>query len=342
MILRSDGNGKIGYGHLSRLNAFAEILKDNYETTFLTKEDSNLSIINPNLKVELLSKKFNMEEEVQWMSEKYNNKEYLIIADGYQFTSNYQKSIKKKGFKLIFVDDMISDYMYADCVINHAIGVDIEKYIGEEYVNYLLGPKYSLLRSSFLKLSKSIREKEIFFKTAFVSFGGTDSSILIRNAVNALLKFNNFKIINVIVGRSFNDIELRKFLENNKRIEFLMDIDEKAISEIMEKTDFAIVPSSTISYELASSRCIIASGYTTQNQFHIYEGLRKKNVIYEMGDLLKFQEKDFCFQIERVLSAPISDLKEKITNQINLFDGLQSERLIKIVNSLVKKDEVKL
>ena len=338
VLLRSDGNGKIGYGHVSRLNAFAEILGEEYEKIFLTNEDTNLSIINKSLEIRLLPERLSIEDEVKWMAENYNFKDNIIIADGYQFTSKYQKLIKKKGFKLIYIDDMVSSHMYADCVINHAIGVNERQYSGESYVSYFLGPKYSLLRGSFIKMAQLITKKEIIFQTAFVSFGGTDSSVIITNAVKALLKFENFKRINIVVGKSFNDLEMMKFFKKNKRIKLLVDINEETMSEIMKNSDFAFVPSSTISYELASARCTIASGYTTLNQFRIYEGLRKKNVVFEMGDLSNFEESDFQFQIEKILSTSVNEVQDKIKSQIKLFDGKQKHRLINIIKFVTREN----
>tara|TARA_B100000787_G_C16148243_1_gene275306 strand:- start:133 stop:1155 length:1023 start_codon:yes stop_codon:yes gene_type:complete len=336
VILRSDGNEEIGYGHLSRLNSFADILGDEYEKIFLTKEDTNVAIIDKNVKIELISKGLTIDEEVNWIADNFNPTNHIIIADGYHFNSRYQKLIKKNGYKLIYVDDMLSSYMYADCVINHAIGVTKKQYFGEKYVCYYLGSKYALLRSSFLKASTSTIERNINFQVAFVSFGGTDSSMIIKNAVNALLDFKRFTTINVVVGKSFNNLGIINFLKENKKVKLFIDINEETICRIMKASDFAIVPSSTISYELASSRCIIASGYTTQNQFYIYEGLRKQNIIFEMGDISNFEEKDFYSQIEKVLSTSVSEIQNKIKNQIKLFDGKQKDRLIEIIESLIK------
>ena len=99
-----------------------------------------------------------------------------------------------------------------------------------------------------------------------MSFGGTNSCNITLGAVKSLLKLKKFKKIFVVAGKSFNDKKTVNFLKKNKKTELFIDIDEGLMSEIMSISDFAIVPSSTISYELASLRCSIASGYTTKNQ----------------------------------------------------------------------------
>ncbi len=45
VLLRADGNGAIGYGHLSRLNALANIIGQEFKVIFLTRYDSNISLI---------------------------------------------------------------------------------------------------------------------------------------------------------------------------------------------------------------------------------------------------------------------------------------------------------
>ena len=172
------------------------------------------------------------------------------------------------------------------------------------------------------------------FETAFVCFGGTNSSKITMSAVNSLLNFKNFEKIYVVVGKSFANISQIEFLKENVRTELFVDIGEKVISEIMSYSDFAIVPSSTISYELASFRCIIASGFTTENQINIYKGLRNKNIIFGLGDISNFEEKDFNLQLKTILISENEVYQTKIRNQIKYFDGNQKERYKKILNSL--------
>ena len=92
----------------------------------------------------------------------------------------------------------------------------------------------------------------------------------------------------------------------------------KKISKLMSNSDFAVVPSSTISYELAASRCIIASGYTSNNNY-IYNGLLKKNLIFGLGNITNFKEEDFDIHL-KILSCKKEEFKIKLKNQIKYFD----------------------
>jgi UDP-2,4-diacetamido-2,4,6-trideoxy-beta-L-altropyranose hydrolase len=334
VILRADGNGEIGYGHLSRLNALANIIRTEFRVVFLTRYDSNISLIDKDIEIVKIPKGISFKYEVEWINKIFSSRNNFIVADGYQFSSSYQKMIKNLGYTLIFIDDLVVSHMYADFVINHAIGVDESLYSGESYVKYFLGSEYALLRNSFIEISKIRQGKVLKFETAFVSFGGTDSSKITMSAVNALLNFKKFKKIYVVVGKSFTDINQIEFLKENVRTELFIDVAEKVISKLMSNSDFAIAPASTISYELASSRCVIASGFTAENQLHIYNGLLNKDIIFGLGDITDFEEEDFNRQIKTILNSKKEGLKRKIKNQSKYFDGNQKERYLKIFNSL--------
>ena len=332
ILLRSDGNEFTGYGHLLRLNAFAEILKNNFEIKFLTRKTSNTKLLSKWIDPEFIPSQFNISEEINLISNSYEG--YIIILDGYQFDEIYQKELKSKGFKLIYIDDTANSYMYADCVLNHAIGLNKFNYHGENYTKYFLGSEFALLRQGFLKNAKLKTIENVKFKNAFVSFGGTDSSKLILNAVKALLNFENFFKIYVVIGKAITDKSILNYFVSNKKIELLIDIGEEGLIQIMNDSDLFIVPSSTIAYELASLRKIMASGYTTHNQKFLYDGLSNSNIIFEMGDISNFEVDDFNHYIKNILQSSVEILNSKLRSQIIHFDGNQENRLTEIVNSL--------
>lgn len=332
ILLRSDGNEYTGYGHLLRLNAFAEILKKNFKIKFLTRDNSNIKLLSKWIDPEYIPSYFNSTEEINLISNNYAG--YIIILDGYQFDEIYQKELKSKGFKLIYIDDMANSYMYADCVLNHAIGLNKINYRGENYTKYFLGSEFALLRQGFLENAKLKTFENVNFKKAFVSFGGTNSSKLTLNAVKALLNFKNFSKIYVVIGKAITNKSTLNYFFSNEKIELLIDIGEEVLIQIMKDSDLFIVPSSTIAYELASMRKIIASGYTAHNQKFLYKGLTNSNIIFEMGDISNFEVKDFNHYITNILQTPVEILNSKIRSQILHFDGNQEHRLTEIVNSL--------
>jgi spore coat polysaccharide biosynthesis predicted glycosyltransferase SpsG len=75
----------------------------------------------------------------------------IVVLDNYYFDTNYQKKIKEKGCRLVCIDDMHDKHYVADVVINHAEGIVKSHFSYDPNTLLLLGLKYALLRSPFLK-----------------------------------------------------------------------------------------------------------------------------------------------------------------------------------------------
>ena len=96
ILFRADGNSKIGLGHLYRLFALYEMYKDYYDCYFVTRANSTINVFPKNYNLQLLPADISLYDEGDWIKDKFTTTD-IIIADGYQFNSSYQKSIKEKG-----------------------------------------------------------------------------------------------------------------------------------------------------------------------------------------------------------------------------------------------------
>ena len=139
ILFRADGNSTTGLGHLYRLFSLVEVVKDTLEFVFLTHATSTDLVIPDTYTKKIIPESINIEDEPEWLTSTFSSKEYIIIADGYQFTSSYQKQIKEKGFKLIYIDDLAKEHMYADVVVNHAPYKVEPHYKKEPYTKVAVG-----------------------------------------------------------------------------------------------------------------------------------------------------------------------------------------------------------
>ena len=170
IYIRCDGSPEIGLGHVVRCMSLAHMLTVDFPIHFYVLE------IPDSLKNEIIQNGWDvtvLERESDFLNELTGNE--IVVLDGYQFDSDYQRKIKRKGCKLICISDFHDQHFYADLVINHAPGVTKNNYDGELYTKYLLGPKYALLRPEFL-----------------VSHLATPSKTLIFHIGNILLSLENF------------------------------------------------------------------------------------------------------------------------------------------------------
>ena len=297
IIIRVDGNPQIGLGHIYRGIALAEMLKDEFEISFLTKKNTTVSPINDaGFKYKYLPDITTIDEPA-WLKQNVDNKS-IIICDGYEFKSEYQKQIKQCGFKLVFIDDLSAWHMYADIVINHSPGVKKSDYSRESYTKLALGFDYAILRPAFLKAVEKGRViKQIH--TAFICFGGADIYDLSFRATTLFLQLNEIKRINILLGASYIHKKIFDLKKVGKEIVFYKNLSDQQIVKVILNSDLGIVPSSSILYEVCAVNLPVASGYYVENQKSIYHGALTHKCIYPLGDIKKLDyHKIFSFVSE--------------------------------------------
>ncbi len=332
ILFRADGNTATGLGHLYRLFALVEMYKDDYNFVFLTKQDSVLSIIPSDYVVKTIPNNINLKEEPFWIGENFSSKEHIIIADGYQFESSYQKKIKELGFILVYIDDLAKSHMYADIVVNHSPHIKPEHFKLKKYTKLVLGTKYAMLRPLFNKAALTDRKIKVI-KNVFVCFGGADMYDLSIRAAKALLNIDEIQEIHIVLGGAYKHREIFEVQSKNDKLKLYKNLNEESLCDLMKSCQLAIVPSSTIIYEICSIKMPILSGYYVENQKNIYTGLVVNDVIFEGGDFTNYSVLDFEEKIRLLLAK--GDLKNRhIANQKALFDGKSKSRFLGLVNSL--------
>ena len=167
IFFRADGNSTIGLGHVIRSLALVSILKKAFNCVFVIKNPSEplALLLNKECKyVYLIDAETSVEDEKKFFL-KLITMTSTVVLDGYHFHSEFQKSIKQIGCKLVCIDDIANVHFYADYIINHCGGNILKNYKTEPYTSYCFGPAYALLRSSFRTASQQSRNfnlKQIF------------------------------------------------------------------------------------------------------------------------------------------------------------------------------------
>ncbi len=320
VLIRTDGNLTIGLGHLTRCIALAHMLKDNFEIFFFYK------VAPKNILADLSKNGFkytliNVESEFI----RFAKKDTIIVLDGYNFNTQYQKKIKKKGSKLVCIDDLHNNEFFADLIINHAAGITPSDYHAQPYTNYALGLDYALLRPAFLKQAKKVRIIEKV-ETIMTCFGGSDNNNLTVKILSTLTGFKQYKKIIIITGSAYKNTQmLGQLCSKDRRIDHRHNLDETKMVEAMIESDVAIVPASGILFEALACGCIAISGTYINNQRFVYESLKKAGIIIDGVD----------FNPIAIRKAVKKALKTHGTRQ-NILDGNSNRRvLFKFYESIV-------
>lgn len=323
-IIRVDGNSETGLGHIYRGIALAEMLKKQFDVEFLTKSNSSVSpILNSGFICKYIPDEIELNNEPEYFTTVFS-KDTIIVIDGYYFDQEYQSKIKQSHFKLVYIDDLQTGKQQADLVINHSPSATIDDYNYEDYTKFALGFNYSLLRQNFLNLYNA-KGDQTNNSSVFVSFGGADKFDLTLKTVLSLCKIGIIKKINIVLGKAYTHEKIHQLQSTSKKsINIYQNIDDKAMLELMEKSNLAISPASTTLMELLAVGIPTISGYFVENQKKSYLYLNQKKYIVGVGDFMRIDT-------DHLKQAILECDKMK---RIKHIDGKQTERIIQLFNSL--------
>lgn len=332
IIFRADGNSNTGLGHLYRLFSLVEIAKNAFDFVFLTHETSTNGVIPKAYSKVIIPEAITIADEPRWLVDNFLPETHIIVADGYQFTSPYQKQIKEKGYTLVYIDDLVKEHMYADVVINHSPYIKEKDYSKEPYTKLALGTQYAMLRPLFLEEAKKVKIINVL-DTAFICFGGADPYNLTLKAVKGLLLIPQIKKINIVLGGAYNHNEIFDLEEvHSDKLKIYKNLSEQKLINVMQQCNLAIAPASTILYELSCVKMPVLSGYYVDNQKNIYKGLLEKETIIKGGDFKAYEILDFKDQVKSIIESNKIDFY--IENQHYLFPGNSKMNLLGVLNRL--------
>ncbi len=301
IYFRADGNSQIGLGHITRSLALADMLKEHFEIHFLVQEPSQEVIAQIHEVTEniiVLPQTQDFLSEAHEIAQKYLTGKEIVVLDGYNFQTEYQKIIKATGAKLVCIDDLHAWHFVADVVINHAGGVKESDYSCEPYTKLCLGLEYALLRKPFLEAAKQERVIDKI-ENAFICFGGSDPHNFTEKALKACIEAQVFKEIHVVVGSAYTHLESLKNLTIQEKNVFLyQNLNAQELCCVMQKCHLGIVPASSIAYECLAVGMYLIVGYYAENQKAIYEGLISLECVIIAGNYQSFSFNKDIFSIQ--------------------------------------------
>ncbi|MEO1518361.1 MAG: UDP-2,4-diacetamido-2,4,6-trideoxy-beta-L-altropyranose hydrolase [Bacteroidota bacterium] len=291
IVFRADGNAAIGLGHVIRSLALVQLLQNDFHCHFLIRgaSDALRQQISSHCQMTELSDIPPDQEAIQVCNRFLNGRE-IVVLDGYHFDTTYQRQIRQKGSKLVCIDDMHQHHFVADAIINHSPGVRPEHYSHETWTRCCLGPSYSLLRPAFREASQSTRYIDRIDQL-FICFGGADSQQLSLRALEAISgQALGLSAIHVVLGSANQSVEKVKAFASitNENILVYQNLKANEMVELMQECHLAIVPSSSILYEVMAVQMPAITGYYVDNQCGLYAGFCQLGGIHGIGDFTRF------------------------------------------------------
>ncbi len=327
VFIITEGGKDIGFGHMTRcLSLYQAFEERGTLPKFIINGDNNIEYLLKNVNYQI----FNWLDERNKLFEMVKNADIAII-DSYLADISVYNTLSELVKLSVYIDDNKRLDYPKGIVLNGNIHAEKLNYPKKDGITYLLGTRYTPLRKEFWEiLEKNIKEK---IESIMVTFGGDDA----KNMTPKILAFLKDKypnlIKNVIIGRSFQNIdEIKKCADKNTNLSYYPDAEK--MKEVMLNSDIAVSAGGQTLYELARVGVPTIGICVADNQlgnikewkrigFLEYAGLyNENNIIADIDKLLKNLE-----------SIKIRESKSKIGRK--LIGGKGS---LRVSNKLLKEE----
>ena len=256
LLIRADGGARIGTGHVMRCVSLAQGWRRAAgEVIFALAESS------PGLEQRLQTEgceflRLNVpaggaEDAAQTVLLSRQRDAVWVVADGYHFGADYQRTIKAAGLRLLLFDDYgHADHYSADMVLNQNLHAKADFYARREpHTRLLLGTRYVLLRQQFLRYRGWQRETPAVARKLLVTLGGADPGNITGKVIERLRGLD--VEAKIVVGGSNPHLEKLQSAVCGLRAAMQLVVDAPDMPELMAWADVAVAAGGTTSWELA-------------------------------------------------------------------------------------------
>ena len=323
IFFRTDFNNKIGFGHFYRCFSIAEIVEKNYQINFVfNKNTTNSELINA---IPYPIVFINEEKDFFTYLEPGN----IIVIDSYDFNEQLQNQLNQLGIKLVIIDDLNNMIYDCNAIINHGVLFSEKEYKHSEKTKFYLGLDYLMVRKEFRDISiiKSQRKPLNKIDNVFICFGGSNQEALIKKTVDILSNLEVKKIS--ILASNFDLNELLLINNESLHIEIYENLKPDAIINLLQNSDFAILPGSTILLEAFTVGIPIISGWFAENQRYSLEKFEKMGLIINLDN---FKTENYDFNLINAIKLLKNNFS--IVRHQKKHINLQKKNIIKIFDEL--------
>jgi len=283
VLFRVDANSQIGMGHLQRCLSLARaFVLQKCDVLFLIKDDLRASerIAQFRFKDHNIESDLSLNEDLQVTLTFLKHKNFeIMVADSYEFDADYLLILRQAGYCVVFIDDLAQISFPCHFVINggiYAEKLDYRSSTGD--TQFLLGPKYMLLRQEFWNIPKRMTKPEV--KKILVTVGGSDSNNVTPAFLDTLSKIDGDFNVDVIVGPFFDnvpEIESAAMRFGNERVQLFRS--PTSVCDLMLNCDLAVSGGGQTLYELAATGTPTIAMKLADDQERNIQGLMQANAI---------------------------------------------------------------
>jgi UDP-2,4-diacetamido-2,4,6-trideoxy-beta-L-altropyranose hydrolase len=260
-----------------------------------------------------------------------------VVIDGYHFDGAYHKAVREAGCRVLVIDDMAQVSRYsADIVLNQNIHAAQMQYCADDATEFLLGPRYALLRPAFMKWRNRRRTFSETAKNLLITMGGSDPHNVTVQILGALTEFQGIETVVVLGGANphYDDV-LSASRRHTSAIQLVVDANN--MEELMAWADIAIASAGSTSWELAFMGVPSLLAVLAENQRPIAEELADEGFAVNLGWYESLSESDLRGHLVRLMRD--RHFRETASARgRHLVDGSGADRVVTSMNHFEKQE----
>jgi UDP-2,4-diacetamido-2,4,6-trideoxy-beta-L-altropyranose hydrolase len=340
LLIRVDANVAIATGHVMRCLALAQAWQDAGGRAVFAMADSTSAVDwqlrtagIETIRIDAISGSAADATCTADLARKCNPD--WIVADGYHFSSDYQRTLKRTGLRLLFLDDNGHAQHYsADLVLNQNLHASESLYRNcESYTRLLLGPSYAMLRREFRGWSEWHRVVPVVGRKVLVTFGGSDPDNVTLRVLDALQQVRIEGLeVTVVVGGS--NPHLASLEQAAAKLAHPVRLVGNATNmpDLMAWADLAIAGAGATCWEMCLLGLPALLIDLAPNQLQIAQRLDTSGVGLHIGTSRDFSPQTIASKLEAVLGSV--DHRERMSQLgRQLVDGMGAFRVISSLRS---------
>lgn len=206
-----------------------------------------------------------------------------LLIDHYFLPSNIISYIIKKAalysIKTVYFDRTLENRKFNAILNNNPYVSHRDIKVPDGKTKYFLGSEYYIFRKDIKKIKNLKKTKNC----VFICFGGSDVRGLTYTVLSFLDRTLSYEII---LGKGCDQAYVDKVFYQIKNLNLKVNLHHNPDNyfEIMSKSSFALISSSTVFYECSYYNLPVICIKTAENQNHLINFLKQNEIIVLMRD----------------------------------------------------------
>lgn len=315
VLIRADAGGAIGTGHVMRMIALGQGLRERGATvSFVIARCPDA--LTARLRIDGFTVEHLVNCEPGGRDDARQTAAFAaacdakwIILDGYAFGSDYQLECRKGGRFLLCMDDhQYCDTWCVDALLNqnlHAPQLREEYATGASGAALWLGADFALLRKEFWRRSQRVLDRNDRFLRILITMGGADppnATTLIMEAL-ALIRAVPMRVSVLAGADNSHRQNLEAFCSQHPdRFEILPATEQMA--PLLEQVDCVITAGGSTCWEVLWAGKPAAVLVIAENQAPIAQSLQDQGLMLSLGRYEDASLDQLATQLQHWLNAP--------------------------------------